>query len=116
MVRLVENEVIKEKCYTNRPKIIYLFMRNSAEISPCEIRSLLDYDRGQCAKPSYLKTTKLKAFTDGIRAISSVSSLKFGSLLFPWEVRLDFSSPTGVKIKSNFSHQTNKIKLQSLRA
>ena len=27
----------------------------SAEISPCEIQSLLDYDRRQCAESSYLK-------------------------------------------------------------
>ena len=33
----------------------YLFIRESAEMSPCEIRSLLDYDRGQYAESSYLK-------------------------------------------------------------
>ena len=33
----------------------YLLIQKSAEISRCEIRSLLDYDRGQCADSSYLK-------------------------------------------------------------
>ena len=36
----------------------YLLIQKSAEISPCEIRSLLDYDRGQCAESSYLKARK----------------------------------------------------------
>ena len=31
-----------------------IYLSKSAEISPCEIRSLLDYDRGQCAESSYL--------------------------------------------------------------
>ena len=33
-----------------------LSIHKSAEISPCEIQSLLDYDRSQCAESSYLKT------------------------------------------------------------
>ena len=35
----------------------YLLIKKSVEISPCEIRYLLDYDRGQCADSSYLKVT-----------------------------------------------------------
>ena len=51
MVRSVENQAIKEKCYTNKLKLsTYL---KSVEMSPCKIRSLLDYDRDQCAKSSY---------------------------------------------------------------
>ena len=34
----------------------YLFIKKSEEMSPCEIRSLLDYDRGQCGDLSYLKS------------------------------------------------------------
>ena len=33
----------------------YLFIKESEEISPCEIRCPLDYDRGQCAVSSCLK-------------------------------------------------------------
>ena len=33
----------------------YLFIKKSAEMSPCQIRSLLDYDSGQCAESSHLK-------------------------------------------------------------
>ena len=32
----------------------YLLIQKSAEISPCEIRSLLEYDRCQCVEESYL--------------------------------------------------------------
>ena len=32
----------------------YPLIQKSAETSPCEIRSLLDYDRGQCAESIYL--------------------------------------------------------------
>ena len=54
MIRKVENQIIKEKWYTNMPKIIYLL--KNAEISPCEIRFLVDYDRrSQHADSSCLK-------------------------------------------------------------
>ena len=59
MVRKVENQIIKEKCYTDRPKITYLL--KNAEISPCEIRVLIDYDRGQHADSSYLKGATSRA-------------------------------------------------------
>ena len=43
MVRWEENQAIKEKCYKTGQKLsVY---QKSAEMSPCEIRSLLDYDR-----------------------------------------------------------------------
>ena len=49
MIRKVENQIIKEKCYTNRPKTIYLL--KNAEISPCEIGFLVDYDRVNMPTP-----------------------------------------------------------------
>ena len=52
MICEVENQIITEKCYTNRPKIsIYL---KNAEISPCEIRFLLDYIMTGVNMPSQL--------------------------------------------------------------
>ena len=45
---------------------IYLLIQKSAEIYPCEIRSLLDYDRGQCAESSYLKM-QTPSLADSIR-------------------------------------------------
>ena len=33
----------------------YLFVKKSAEMFSCEIRSLVDYDRGQFAESSYLR-------------------------------------------------------------
>ena len=51
MVPQVEYQVMKEKSYTNRPKIIYLSKKwTSMSVN----RSLLVYDRGQCAESSYL--------------------------------------------------------------
>ena len=39
----------------------YLLIEKSAEIARREIGSLLDYDRGQCAKSSYLNDAWYKA-------------------------------------------------------
>ena len=36
----------------------YLLIQKSVGISPCEIRSLSDYDKGQCAESSYLNSVK----------------------------------------------------------
>ena len=53
MVRWVENQVSKiSDTQTGQKLSTY---PESAEISPCEIRSLLDYDKGQCTESSYLK-------------------------------------------------------------
>ena len=50
----------------------YLLIPKSAEISPCEIRSLLDYDRGQCAESSYLKDDVSHASPYEINGYSTV--------------------------------------------
>ena len=33
----------------------YLLIKESAEMPPCKIQYLVDYDRGQCDDSSYLK-------------------------------------------------------------
>ena len=38
-----------------------VLIQKSAEISPHEIRSLLEYERGQCAESSHLKAIQLSA-------------------------------------------------------
>ena len=55
MVRQVENQVIKEKCYTNMPKIIYLSKKVQKHLhAKSDLCQTPDYDRGQCAESSYL--------------------------------------------------------------
>ena len=43
------------KCYTSRPKIIYLSKKVQKYSMPNPIFARPDYDRGQCAESSYLK-------------------------------------------------------------
>ena len=49
----VENQAMKGKCYTTCQKLSSY--KKGAETCPCGIRSLLDYDRVQCAESSDLK-------------------------------------------------------------
>ena len=43
------------KSSTQTGQKLSIYQRGCRNVSPCEIRSLLDYDRGQCAESSYLE-------------------------------------------------------------
>ena len=59
----------------------YLLIQNSAEISPSEFRSLLDYDMGQCAESSDLYFTILKVLQLKKRTLHTIVNSKTDKLV-----------------------------------
>ena len=64
----------------------YLFIKKGAEMSPCEIQSLLDYDRGQCAESSYLNKEASKDYlTVTRRKLHRITTFMFPIQVVPTE-------------------------------
>ena len=81
MVRVVENKVIKEKRYIDRPKIVYLWEK-STDIFPFKILPLLVYDRATVQSLVTLNSIgqifiKLQSFTNPPAKISPTKIIVF---------------------------------------